>query len=536
MAEQTSIAAREPESLSPLARLAVWLSHCNGWRRAGVATGLGILACFALPPFDLVPLLIPAFTGLLWLIVGCRTTKSAYWTGWWFGMGLFVPGLYWISNAMLVDVGRFWWAVPFALLGLPALIGFLYGGPVTALLHRSRASGIAQALMFAGLWTGAEYLRGHLLTGFPWNLIGYSWDGVAPMRQAAAWVGAYGVSLITALAAAMPAALIDPLRAEGIRKSGAIGLAAVTLGLAVIAGAGAIRLSHATDEMAQEVTLRIVQPNIAQNLKWDPRAAMANFRKILELSARPAAKPLTAILWPESAIAFLAGEDAGVGEDVTQALPGNHLLLTGTARRTHGPDGADHWSVGMVALDDRGQQIAAYDKFHLVPFGEYVPMKNILPIAKLTPGAAPFEPGPGPRTLALPGLPLVGPLICYEVIFPGAVVDQANRPKWLLNLTNDAWYGYSTGPFQHFVQSAWRGVEEGVPLVRVANTGISGVVDPYGRIIARLGLDETGIIDASLPVALPESTFYARYNDLPVLSGVIALLLAAELLRRRRHV
>lgn len=502
-----------------LTAIAAKIAALTGWRRALLAIAMGGLAAFALPPFYVLPLLIPAFVVLMWLIDGAARTRQAYWTGFWFGLGHFVIGLYWIANAMLVDAARFWWMIPFSLLGLPAVISLIYIGTVAALSWRFGRRGSSRVLLFCGLWTVAELARGVWFTGFPWNMIGYCWNEVGPIRQAAAWVGVYGVSLLTVLVAAAPSILASGERLQSIK------LITLYAAFAIIGLGGWLRLAGDHGEMVPGVTLRLVQPNIVQSLKWDHRAAAANFENLLDLSAEPSKQPLTAILWPESATSYYLERELAALEAIHDHVNGA-MLITGSLRaaRSDADGHVDYWN-GMIALDKSGQVVGTYNKFHLVPFGEYVPFSHILPIGKLTPGLADFSRGPGPRTLTVPGLPPFGPLICFEVIFPGEVVDRANPPKWLLTLTNDGWYGYSTGPFQHFVQAGWRAIEEGAPLVRVANTGISGVVDPYGKVIAELGLEERGYIDVPLPQALAESTIYARFGDGPV--WLLALVLMA---------
>lgn len=507
----------------PAGRIALWISRQRGWRKAGLAVAAGIIATAALPPFDLVPTLVPALVAVLWLLDGTRTTRSAFWIGWWFGLGHFATGLYWIANALLIDAARFWWMVPFAVLGLPALLG-VFTGSATALTWRSGVRGWKRVLVFAAFWTLAEFARGHVLTGFPWNLIAYAWDGVDPIRQAAAWVGAYGVSLLTVAVLAMPAAIIAIKQGGRRDRSGQRATAFAACVLAIIGAAGWLRLQGATGATEPGVTLRLVQPNIQQTLKWDPAARIANFRQLLELSARPSATRINAVIWPESATAFVLEREPKLRDAAVAILPPGAVLITGTPRVTNDSDGMTRYWNGMVALDERNQVVGTFDKFHLVPFGEYVPLRWLLPIDKVVPGAADFSPGPGPQAIELPGLPPVGPLICYEGIFPGAVVDRNNRPSWLLSLTNDGWYGYSTGPFQHFAQTAWRAVEEGLPIVRVANTGISGVVDAYGLKQTTLGVQETGILDVKLPTPLNRKTIYGILGDVPWILSAIALI------------
>jgi apolipoprotein N-acyltransferase len=500
---------------------AEWLAAQTGWRRYGLALLLGAAGAAALPPVDLVPLLAVSFSGFLWLANGSRGARAAFLLGWTFGLGFFVAGLYWIAFAMLVDIDRFWWLMPFAALGLPALLGFFTGGVglVDFWVRRHlRLRGAARCLVFALAWCVAEWLRGHVLTGFPWNLVGYVWSGGFPgatsVLQAAALVGIYGLGVLTAAAAALPAALADPPAAAAQRPWRSFApLTGALLLILVPAGFGAWRLSGGADATVPEVRLRLVQPSIAETLKRDRGEREANFRRHLLLStAPPEGQPPTAVIWSESAATYFLARDEPHRMALASAVPPGGLLITGAPRSDPPPlPGRNIWN-SLAVIDGAGDILATYDKFHLVPFGEYVPFRGILPIDSVAGGTVDYSAGPGPRTLRLPGLPPVGPLICYEVIFPHAVVDEADRPAWLLNLTNDAWYGFTSGPFQHFAITRVRAVEEGLPLVRVANNGISGIIDAHGRVTARLSLDAVGFLDGALPVALPP-TPYARWGD-----------------------
>lgn len=274
--------------------------------------------------------------------------------------------------------------------------------------------------------------------------------------------------------------------------------------------------------MVPGVRLRLVQANIDQRLKWQESERVNTLRKYLALSSQPGAGPITHVVWPETALPYFLSTEPELLRVLAQVVPPGGLLLTGAVRAD--PPGTvpvQVWN-SVHAIDDRGQVVATHDKFHLVPFGEYVPLRGILPIDKITPGASDFSAGPGPGTLVLPGLPPVSPLVCYEAIFPGAVTARTGqRPQWLLNVTNDAWFGQSAGPHQHFASARLRAVEEGVPMVRVANTGISAVIDPYGRVLASLALGREGVLDAALPEALPPTPF-ARFGN-----GILLALLAA---------
>ncbi len=523
---------------TPLCRLAQELASLSGWRRYGLAFLLGALLAVAMPPFDLSPLVFIAFPGLLWLDEGSAGPSASGRLGYAFGIGFFVAGMYWVAAALFVDIARFWWALPFAVLGLPALLAFY---PAAALgltgvaARRLNLSAAARVCLFAVAWSAAEWARGHFLTGLPWNLVGYAWSGAFPgslaLLQSVAWVGIYGLSFITVRAATLPALLgassLSPM-SSARRVAPAIAAAALIL---APAAAGAIRLGLLPPEETA-IWLRLVQPSVPETLKWDPAAADTNFHRLIELSGMPAEHPLAAVLWPEAAAPFFLGRDAAHRDAIAGVAPRRGYLITGALRAT--PPAARPvriWN-SVEAIDPTGAIRARYDKAHLVPFGEYVPFDGLLPIKKITPGSIDLSAGPGPQTIALPGLPAFSPIICYEAIFPGAVIDAAERPAWILNLTNDAWYGRSSGPYQHFAIARTRAVEEGLPLVRVANNGISGVIDPAGRIVAHTGLDDVTYADVALPASVPP-TLYTAAGDWPFLAMLMLGLL--PLLHRHRR-
>jgi apolipoprotein N-acyltransferase len=463
----------------------------------------------ALPPLHAIAVAVPAFVGLLWLVDGSRGWRGAFGAGWWFGLGYFAAGLYWIAFALLTDAARFGWLVPIAVFGMAAGLA-IFSALATLALWFVGARGVARVVALAVLWTAAEYARGNVLTGFPWNLIGQAWSFSDAFIQVTSFSGVYGLGFLTVLAAALPA-----LWWEGARPSSRwLGLAAPLAIVAALWLGGTLRLATAEPSSVPGVTLRLVQPDIRQADKWKPGLRDQHLAKMMAMTAAPASPPVTHVIWPEAAIPFFIGQDVVRREAIGRIVPPGGLLLTGAPRTDPDARGGRRIWNALQVIDRNGAIAATYDKFHLVPFGEYVPLRGILPIEKITAGVGDFSAGPGVRTLSVPGLPPFSPLICYEGIFPGAVADRRDRPAWLLNLTNDAWFGISAGPHQHFAAVRLRAVEEGLPLVRAANNGISAVVDPYGRIVARLGLGREGILDAALPMALPGATFYARYGDL----------------------
>lgn len=532
-----------------LARLHNRTMSLSGQRRAALAVLLGALSALALPPWYLVPLLAPAFAGLLWLLDAAaarsRPLRAAAVTAWLFGVGHFLVGTHWIAEPFLVDAARHGWLVPFAVAGLacglalfPALAGL-----VTAILaYRFALVGMARALAFAVVWVSLEWVRSWVFTGFPWNLVGYVWASTPAFMQSAAIAGIFGVSLITVVAAAMPAALAGPGRERGAHPWIAVAIFTILLPAAVWAG-GAMRLNGApsyspdgVEGMVPDVRLRIVQANIPQHQKWQPELRAGNLRRHIAMSRQASSQPPTHVIWPETAVPFFLSGDQRIRAAAATAVPPGGALITGSPRRSGDAGEYRFWNAAHAIAGD-ARILASYDKAHLVPFGEYVPLRGFLPIDKLVPGQGDFSAGDGRQTLTVPGLPPVSPLICYEVIFPAAVASRDARPRWLLNLTNDAWFGTFAGPQQHFAIAATRTIEEGLPMVRAANTGISAVIDPYGRPLAMLDLGVQGVIDSGLPRALTMPTLYARWgNAVPIgLLGIVVLLIVFLQRGRRRY-
>jgi apolipoprotein N-acyltransferase len=522
---------------TPLCRVALDLATLSGWRRYGLAFLFGIAAAAAMPPVDMTPLLLAAFPGLLWLDDGSESAGASFRLGWVFGFGYFLVGLYWIAAALFVDIGQFWWLVPFAVVVLPAGCAVYTGLALFAFAAVARCLHLAPAarvLAFGIAWSAAEWARGHAFTGQPWNLVGYTWSGGFPgaiaVLQSVAVVGIYGLSFVTVLSASLPALLAIPRPGPtSVLRHWAPAIIAGLLVLLPAAG-GAIRLA-ATRAVPTGTWLRLVQPSIPQSLKWQPQAAQTNFRRLIELSAATGPKRLNAILWPEAAVPFLLDRDRAARDAVAAIAPTGGYVITGALRANPSPAPIERLWNSIEAVNDRGDIVATYDKAHLVPFGEYVPLRALLPIGKITPGTMDLSAGPGARTIDLPGLPPFAPLVCYEAIFAGAVIDQSHRPAWILNVTNDAWYGHSSGPYQLFAAARTRAVEEGLPLVRVANNGISAVIDPVGRVLARTDLDAIGYLDHTLPAALAP-TPYARIGDW-MWFGLLVLGAAPVVLRWR---
>ncbi len=504
-----------------LAAMASWLGAGPRKRAFAAAFLAGASASLALAPFNFAPVLFISFTVLTWLLDGTAGTpggrglRAAAAIGWWFGFGFFLSGLYWVGFALTVDAESFGHFIPVAVFALPAGLA-LFCAIAAMLAKLGWTGGPARAVLLALSWSLMEWLRGHIFTGFPWNLIGYGWAAdFAPwlaVMQSASVIGVYGLSLLTVLLAALPALLAD---AELRQRATAVPMLCGAIVLLAMAGFGAWRLAQPGPGEVAGVRLRIVQPNIAQAAKWRPEQRAAIFRTLIELSSSPAQQPPTHVIWPEAAAPFfLLQSEAALGQ-MARLVPANGAVITGTPRLAL-PASAEETLIynSVVVVDGDGGVPAIYDKAHLVPFGEYLPFPEIFAavgLKKLTVDLGSFAAGPGPKTLTAPGLPPFSPLICYEAIFPEGVVEGAHRPAWLLNVTNDAWFGNSSGPPQHLAQARMRAVEQGLPMIRAANTGISAVFDAYGRQKASLPLNRQGIIDSALPMALPV-TIYAHWG------------------------
>jgi apolipoprotein N-acyltransferase len=519
-----------PDTPGPLGGLAARIAALTGWRRRGFAFLLGLLAALALPPLYFFPLLIVGLTGLLWLIDPRRRPLASFSAGWWWGFGHFIVAFYWIAESFLVDPVKFGWMIPFAIGGLAGTMA-LFVGTAALMTRLFGVWGPAKVIALALFWTAGEWLRGHLFSGFPWALTGYTLAFSDALNQFAAIGGVWGLSLLVVVIAGMPSVLAgSPRRVGWWSCAGAVILAALLFAF------GALRLAGASTAPVPNAIIRIVQPNIAQSDKWIPGSGEQHVALLRQLTLQvPGWEHISATVWPETAVQFLLDRNVKLRQYLGQVVPPGGLVLTGAFRGE--PATGDYYQQlfnSLLAVDHDGNLLGSADKFHLVPFGEYVPLRRFFPfISKLAPSPGDFTAGPGPRTLKLPGLPPAGALICYEVIFPGQVVDPANRPQWLLNVTNDAWFGTSAGPYQHFTSARLRAVEEGLPLVRAANTGISGLIDPYGRVVASMPLGQPGVIDVALPTALSGLTPYARFGDWSLLAQLLLAGAAITILRRR---
>ncbi len=512
-----------------------------GWRRAAIAFLAGAVSALAMAPVHFWPILFVTFSLLVWLIDGAaavrwRGAAAGFLIGWWFGFGYFVAGLYWVGYAFLVDAKTFGWLLPIGVTALPAGLAVFTGFGV-ALARVLWTPGAFRVLTLAAALTTSEWLRGHVLTGFPWNAFGYALTAPLMLAQSAAVFGIWGLTFIAVAVFASPALLAgERKRWRFLPVVGAVGL------LAVLAVFGAIRLALAPTEMVDGVRLRLMQPNVQQDEKFNYRNKGDIVRRYLDLSQGAASgTPLdgiTHLIWPESAFPFFLTREPEALATIAKMLPPTTVLITGAARLADQVPGGRgvHAYNSIYVIDHNGSILSIYDKLHLVPFGEYLPFQSFLEslgLMQLTKMPGGFVPGERRRRMAVPGAPAMLPLICYEAIFPGEAVPPGERPGWLLNLTNDAWFGISAGPYQHLQQARVLAIEEGLPLIRTANTGVSAVIDPLGRIVQSLPLGRAGTLDSELPRPIA-ATIYARIGDLWLWLVIAAIFAAALVIRVRK--
>ena len=515
-----------------------------GWQRRFLCLLCGMLSAFALPPFNFTPLLLITFPGLVWLLDGTLEpgkgqARSKAWTGfalgWLFGFGYFLAGLWWIGAAFLVEADRFAWLMPFAVVAMPAGLA-LFTAAGVALAAVFWSDRFFRILLLAACLTLADWIRGNVLTGFPWNAFGYGVSEYLVLVQSASLVGIYGLTFLVVAISASPAVLADarpfPDRVKAF-------LVAVSVcGVMVIYGA--LRIGSAEPQNTQ-LDIRIVQPAIDQKDKWRPELRDEIFQTYLDMTEAPLGGAARVgqsrlVVWPESALPFLLTQEPGALFRIGLALGENTELATGAVRAEAGVAGTEYFnSVFLVAGD--GTVKGFYDKVRLVPFGEYVPLKPLLETIGISNLAGPlegFEAGYQQRVLATSESFGFLPLICYEAIFPAVVSAASSEAAFLLNVTNDAWFGRTPGPYQHFAQARMRAVETGLPLVRAANTGVSAVVDGRGVIVNELAIFERGVVDTKLPKRI-DKTLYGSFGDLPLLFISITLVLFAGFSQYNRY-
>lgn len=499
-----------------------------GWRRALVAFLAGGAAALSHPPFDFFAICFISFPVLVWLLDSAAAQAGEGWLrrslksfsiGWLFGFGYFAAGLWWTGNALLVEADLFAWALPLAVFGLPAALAIFYGA-ATLIARMLWSDGIARIAALAFSFGVAEWLRTVVLTGFPWNAIGQAAMPIPLLMQSVSVTGMIGMNALAVFVFAAPAAL-------AARQGARIAMAIAAGLMALHVGFGAWRLQSADPAPETLVQVRIVQPSISQTQKWDAQMRDRIFATYLEMSARPPTEEGAApqlIVWPETAVPFILSERPDALTAFADLLQDGQTLLAGAVRlEGSGSDQPSRYYNSVVALNPEGEIYDAGDKIRLVPFGEYLPLSEWLTrigLQRLVHSVSDFSPGAQRRSIETTQGVRVLPFICYEIIFPGIAGYGTADTDVLLNITNDAWFGDTPGPYQHFRQAQIRAVEAGLPLIRAANNGISGVIDAYGRVKDAFGINTVGVMD----VAVPKQKLYPYFPTHIV--GLAILLLA----------
>jgi apolipoprotein N-acyltransferase len=516
-----------------------------GWTPRLAALAAGLAAGLAHPPFGLLPGLL----GFAWMLrladdAGPRPLRSAFFRGWLAGLGYFSISVWWVVEAFMVDAANQGWMAPFALVLLAGGLALFWGAALW-LYRLSGARGALRVLVFAGALTALEWLRGHLLTGFPWNLPGEAWPAGSAPSQAAALMGAYGLTWLTVAVAAAPALALD----AAPRAPRFAGLALAAAALAALYGGGAMRLAQPTPVRADAPLIRVVQANIDQKDKWRPENLEQIFNTYVDLSKHGAPARPDVVVWPEGALPAVIDDLVAAGSPYAPRLvaalePGQTLLMGANRAQPRLGREPDYFN-SLIAFRRAGGALVVtgvYDKYRLVPFGEFLPLGALATrwgFRSLVHMPEDFSAGAPPRAISPAGLPPLQPLICYEALFPGFTSQAVRRggaaPQWILNVSNDSWFGVTSGPLQHLNMASYRAIEEGLPIVRATPTGVSAVIDARGRIAAgaRLEMGRAGVIDSRLPPSLPR-TPYSRFGEAILVSMLLISMLAVALARRRR--
>ena len=526
-----------------------------GWRRVLLLVVAGAIAALSVAPLFVVPALFVGLSILVWCLDGAERLKGwrrfvspAFWCGFWFGIGYFTAGLHWLGAAFIQEGGVFLVLMPFAVVGLAGILA-LFWAVGTAVAHLMWSGGALRIVALATLLAAAEWLRGHLFTGFPFNLIGHTLTANEEMMQFASVVGVYGLTFVAALIAMTPA-LIWPADDRGLVAR----LLPFFLAMAAIAGQvgyGNWRLNAVEITQRDDMAVRLVQPMILAHTDWelgDPAHIMDRLISLSETRLTPADPGLvgrTHVVWPESVFPFFLTRYPDALARIARMLPPDVTLLTGAPREPFDAQGGlvedNPGYNAILAINSDGEIVASYDKSHLVPFGEYLPFAGfwqMFGIRQFVPGTNGWAPGSGRRLMSPPDTPPFLGLVCYEAVFPGAIGEVADA-AFILNVTNDAWFDGSIGPAQHAHMARLRTVETGLPMLRAANTGTTLVIDPLGRVTARLAEGEVGVLDTQVANRLEDETIFTRFGDW-LFAAALALGLALSLIGawrdRRRSV
>lgn len=474
---------------------------------------MGSVSVQALPPFYHSYILLMTLSWLLYAIHQATTNKKAFALGYWFGFGFFAFGFSWVNNALLVFPEQTGWLIPITFIASGAFMGLFIAFP--ALLCKYIKNIFLQYLSFSAWIVIFEWIRSWFLTGFPWNLWGTCLANHLEMVQFASILGTYGLSLFVILTASAPALWLVGKN----RHSAILSLCIILLSSSFLYTYGHFRISHLKDDTQSDITIRLVQPEISQENKWSEDLRYKHFHNYLKTSSAEPLDNINMIIWGETASPFSLDKDKDALTEAVKIIPENGYLVTGQIRLEDNYYGGWNPFNSSLVINSKGEIEDFYDKSHLVPFGEYIPLRQWLPdfIRPVANMIGTLEAGKGPKVIQVQNIPPFGIQICYEIIFPHQIINPQHKPDWLINLTNDGWYGISAGPYQHLVNTQMRAVEEGLTIVRSANNGISALINRYGKIIDLMGLQYQGTLDVTLPQNKTISTIYNKLGNIPIL-------------------
>lgn len=531
-----------PRGSAPALLISRFFSWLESKSRLGLpvfAFLLGALLSRAFAPVNFFPVIFIAIPLALLVLERAKENKDAFGLGWWVGFGFFSLGLHWIGFSFTQQEHVPSFLAPFAIFGLTALLS-IYTGITFWITWRLRVKGLARVLVFASAWTLFEIARGFWFTGFPWHLIGAVWAEWLPVAQSVYWISAYGLSFVTILSAASLVLFFE-------EKPKLLTMAIAFVGVLIfplIAYLGDARLADNETRYHLGVSMRLVQGNVQQNEKWRSYLIDDHFDNHMQLSRANSkngrANGIKLLIWPETAVQRENFDRDGslLRWRMSRLLDFGAYAITGSPRFEE-RDGELHYYNSLIAFNSKGDLYARYDKNHLVPFGEYLPFEDTLKalgLSQLTGGSA-WTAGQSLQTVKLPGIPSFSPLICYEAIFPGQVVLGNNRPDWMLVISNDAWFGMTDGPYQHLALSRLRAIEEGLPMVRSTSTGVSAVIDPFGRTVNSLGLGRRGTVESPLPkpIDAPEWSVGSRVLTVIYIAAFILIFFLIQVLYGERR-
>lgn len=483
----------------------------------------GSLCALGMAPYNYWPVFFIGFGVLYWVLDRADTHRAAFLYGWLWAFGYFVFSLYWIGNALLVEGNPYKWAYPLAVCGLPALLAFFNG---FACFIAKRFCDLKQwhgYLGFVSALSLFEYFRGHLFTGFPWNLYGYTWVDFTPIAKLAFYESIYFLTFVSVFWMSCVGFFIvtkSPLQKRILST-------AVLISFFGAFYLGTQSFAKVVPNSTHDVQIKIVQPNTDQAEKWQRDKMVGHFENVLRLSQADGNDEglSTLILWPETTISpqfldapFYRGQIA----DMLQGYQGEAILMSGALRK----DEQSYYN-SLLTIDAGGEIDRIYDKSHLVPFGEYIPFQEMIPLAPITQFQG-FQKGDGPVSTSILQDLTYSPLICYEILFPGKAVQSSDKPDFIVNVTNDAWYGNSAGPHQHLVKAQFRAIEEGLPVLRAANTGVSAIIDANGRISGNTKTFTQEVLSMKLPqknsgISVHEYTSLFLFPIIPLCLLILAI-------------